>query len=756
MEIVGVEAVVEGLSTFISGMASIKGAVDGISPSATVLGQVFEGLGNVMGGVANFAENVLANALGFILRDAIEGTIALIGSLIGKMIEAGNQFQMLTIRLQGINMNMPSDGVDNFTASLGEAQKATQDEISWIQQMAIITPFNATNIGSVYTMQRAMGDSDLQARDLTTSITNWAAGMGLGNDSVLRLSDAMAKMTSSGKVNGLTFRQLRAEYVPIPEVLQQMQKDLGLTDAEFAKMQKDGTLAPEPFIQAFEEVANTRFPDAANKVAHTWQGAMDNIQDIFANIGGADIVQPVLDVLGNFVGSLVDIFAVMGPSGPILTGLGSSIITMAKGIGSAVSEIVSGILGLAPSAEDIGTFILTSMEHIFTWLEDNKQGIIDDFHAMFDWIISVANSDFVQGIIGNLQRLSGELFNLKQQTGKTTDVGGSPDTSTGQGAAADWQKKNASKETTTGIADLAGAFGNLAGAIASVVTALLPGINLPKGDGVLQLTAALNGMAEWIKANRELLEFLIGVFVALLVIQFVVAVIFSLAVAFVATAVAIQVFVVIALLIGVVMAAIGVVILTAITIIKNLQLIFIVLGGVVAFVVAFIALRIAHLQEIFTTAIVQIKDAWAKQDWGAIGTAVIEGIAKGITSAIADLVDAATTAATAAIEAAKKALGVQSPSKVFHEIGSNVMKGMAEGIGASTSAAVAAMQDAVSAVTMPAMNAPSIMQQYSQAAPSSISNTYQRADAYNLHIHTSAKHESIVQDFRTLQSLSTV
>ena len=64
-----------------------------------------------------------------------------------------------------------------------------------------------------------------------------------------------------------------------------------------------------------------------------------------------------------------------------------------------------------------------------------------------------------------------------------------------------------------------------------------------------------------------------------------------------------------------------------------------------------------------------------------LGKSIIGGIVSGIQDAVAGLVSAAVEAALAALAAAKKALGIKSPSALFRdEIGKQIMAGMALGI----------------------------------------------------------------------------
>jgi TP901 family phage tail tape measure protein len=74
------------------------------------------------------------------------------------------------------------------------------------------------------------------------------------------------------------------------------------------------------------------------------------------------------------------------------------------------------------------------------------------------------------------------------------------------------------------------------------------------------------------------------------------------------------------------------------------------------------------------------------------GKAIINGLKDGIMSAAGAVIDAATGVVESALSAAKRLLGIESPSKVFMEIGANTMKGMQKGIQQTGSLPLRAMQ----------------------------------------------------------------
>lgn len=81
-------------------------------------------------------------------------------------------------------------------------------------------------------------------------------------------------------------------------------------------------------------------------------------------------------------------------------------------------------------------------------------------------------------------------------------------------------------------------------------------------------------------------------------------------------------------------------------------------------------------------------------DWGSIGRNIIDGIVRGITAAASALFNALKNLAKNALNAAKEALSIHSPSRVFaDEVGQWIPAGMAVGIEANTDLVDEAMRD---------------------------------------------------------------
>ena len=77
----------------------------------------------------------------------------------------------------------------------------------------------------------------------------------------------------------------------------------------------------------------------------------------------------------------------------------------------------------------------------------------------------------------------------------------------------------------------------------------------------------------------------------------------------------------------------------------------------------------------------------------SVGGDLISGLVRGIQAGIGRVADAARNVAERAVSAAKSALGIQSPSRVFRDIGKFTAMGLAEGIANSGHLAVEALKD---------------------------------------------------------------
>lgn len=728
MEQIGVTAIIEGLSTFISGMDKIQSSIEKIKPPASILQDAFGMLGEAAGNFASFVGDVLTYTLGGLLKDAIEGVISVIVDLTQKTIDAGIEFQNLSIRLNALNLQQLTDSGVDYQAALAQSIEMTKDQIDWIQVLAIQTPFSPTTISDMYTMIRLYENNDEAARKLTQTTLDYAAGMVLTNDQAKRIIVNFRQMSQKGKVTARDLLDLANNGLAVNKVLELMPEHAQMNEKAFHDFLMTGE-GVNSFMQAFTSYTEKNYAGAGIKLAQSFQYASQNLLELWENFGGANTVTPILDVLGKRLSDFVGQFSTVKDGSVAFTELGERLKKAAVGIGEALAGIVSDVLGLAPSSETLANGLVSGLQSVSTWLTDNKDTIVAKIKEIVDWFINLGNpkSDFQTNVIQPMRDLWDALFKVNEQT------------------------------KTTGFQDLLAAVQNIGSAIGEVLKPVLAdlGVVIDGNKPTLKdFTDALLAIGQWIRDNRETLQLLLQFFIAFVIVQTATNLIWTFIGGLIATGAAILTVLVatgaLVIIIGTVIA-----IVMAVTVVFRLaQFQFTQFAIGIQFGITLILGYFRNMQTTIEEIVRNVRRAWENGDWAGIGWAIVSGIANGIGRNVGLVIDAARDAAWAAYQAALAALGISSPSKLFAGIGENVMAGMAQGITDSMGVAVGAMNNAVAAVTMPALTAPAVTQQYMSSAPSSISNTYQSNNSYNLSIHSQAQTEQVGSDFALMQSLA--
>lgn len=381
MEEVGVEAIVEGLSGFMSDMGSINGALDSLRPPASLLEQAFGAVGDGIASIGTHIMNVVETAMGVMLRDALEGIISLLHDVAASAIEAGTQFQTMEFRLRGINLQTMVDSGMAYDQAMESAIALTKEQLTWIMKIAAVTPFDATDIANVYTMARTYGFNDEEARKLTLSITDFTSAMGLSGVEADRVIVNLGQMVQRGKITTREMNDLaRGSFVPLADILNRVAKNMGMTVGDLTQLIQTADGVPaEEFIRAFEEMTDSevRFQGASERMAKTFQGATENVGQTLRDILGGYIVEPVLASLGTTIGGLMD--SISNPEN------WAKLVDAASKIGKVLSDITAGLTATLPSGANLVGGIIDAFNALSGWLTVHKDDIINFF-------LSVANT----------------------------------------------------------------------------------------------------------------------------------------------------------------------------------------------------------------------------------------------------------------------------------------------------------------------------------------------------------------------------
>jgi len=735
MQKAGIELIVEGLMAFGRDMESANGSLKKLGSGGTLLQRTFEGIGGALSSFGREVLNVAEVALGVLLRDAINAVITKIKELIGAVFEAGSEFQLLELRLKRLNANwlIENENIKDYSQAMELATQATREQLKWLQQLAFTTPYDASDIANVFTLARSYGFAADEAKSLTESIINFASGMGLGNQEIERIIINFGQLVQQGKLNGQELRDLaRGAFVPVNDILTRMRENMGLTTKEFEDMRKGGKLtgeAVQEFISAFQEIVAERFQGAAQDMARSWQGATANVIDFVKSILGLNVVKPILDTLG---GALADLLSSISPEDFAF------ISEHADRFGQALAGLAGDLLDFGIDTDNLAENIAGAFDKMTTWIIDNKSDIIaffegigetirnrvvpfilkvvDGFKTIVAWVQE--NGPLIMEFFRTLGEIVAEVFGFDVSGFVTLEgilevlKGFMQFVIENKEAIADWAQKLLTlfliwQVGATVLNIIFGIIITVIGGILGligVVTAVTAVFAL-FGIGIAGVIALLSGFA---------IGLLIGIGVLLLLV------------------------------------GIAAVVFGAWLIMRNGGELF---KAGMEIVVARIKVLWEELKKTAKETADRVRDAFLSHDWPSVGEAIVNGVISGVKQAGGALISLLSDLVKKALDAAKKALGIKSPSTEFELVGRMSIVGMAEGIIKNAHLAERAMRDAVASVTAPALAMPNIMQQYAVAASPSVNTSYQTTNNWNLTVHSQARTEQVVQDYNMMQSL---
>lgn len=712
MQQVGVQAIVAGLSSFLGDMKKIDSSIKDLIPGSNLLSRAFEGVGSVVQWLTGSVFRVLEYTLGNLIAGAIRDIISEIKELISATIEAGSEFQSLEIRLRNFNLNTLIEAGQDYATASQDAIAATKEQLTWLQKLAATTPYDLTDIANVFTLARSYGFASEKSKTMTESITNFAAGMGLGNTEIERIIVNFGQMVQQGKVTQREMNDLaRGAFVPVNDVLRVMQEQTGLTGSAFDDF-RNSAEGVEAFMVAFETLASQRFAGATTAMAQTWKGATDNVKDFIKSLFGLNVVKPVLDVLGKNIAEFINAFT----SGQRW----EAMVNATTRIGNTLSEIITHVMHLGAGAEGMADRFLSAVESVADWLEAHQGDIQQWLEDGIAWIRNVA--------IPKLIEFKDFLFGTDTRKSAIRSL---IDWLIGVGVPFIQNQVVPVFETLVyiikSLAPALEPLQNLFLAVGGVIAAAF-GAKEPKDFATFVnevLVPAINGLTNFINNNRAALALLLQAFLAFAVIGSIIALFVSMTVkviAFTAT------------------------LLTLIPVLMTQ------IPNAVSHMATMVVSMFNFIQTAISNMISNAIGAILRGDWAGAGRSIIQGLYNGIVGSAGIIFNAMVSIAKQALAAAKWALGIKSPSREFFRIGEQLMQGFASGITATADLAAKAMQGATAATISIGAMAPARLA--GAMAPGTVSNN----TTYNFSqtINTSAKTEPIIADFEMMRSMAGV
>jgi tape measure domain-containing protein len=271
-----------------------------------------------------------------------------------------NTTQSFGVMLRGIDAT--TGALNPLSVGIERARALTLK----MQDLALASPFEFPEIQRTVSQLLRFGVSVGQVIGLTEDIQNVGAAMiamGRGTtESMDRLAYALGQINAAGHVTGQELRQLYNAGVNIPEVFAIIAQESGKTTGEISKLQKEGKLASDVFITAFQTWAKANFGDMAALQARTFTGAVSNIKEAIS-IFGSQAMQPLFDRLSKGAVQLAE-FLKTEQFRTWALNVNAAFDVVLDGLGGLVGGFSSTLGAVLSTVTTIGQTIYTALQWI--------------------------------------------------------------------------------------------------------------------------------------------------------------------------------------------------------------------------------------------------------------------------------------------------------------------------------------------------------------------------------------------------------
>lgn len=281
----------------------------------------------------------------------------------------------------------------SFETMLGSARKA-EKFLNDIKKTAAKTPFELTGLSQASQKMLAFGFAAEDVLPTLTTIGDAAAGLGLGQEGLDRITLALGQIKAKGKVQGGEILQLTEAGIPAMKILQ---NELGLTADEYEKLQSQGKIKADVAIPALIKGIRegtsglagdtAKFGGLMEKQSQSFFGLLSTLKDTLF-IGLADAAKPIMPLLKKGLkGAIKALEPAMQRLGEIM-----------KGVARFLKRAYRRFKELVPIVKDRLKKALDKLRPTLNKVGDFLKTLADNAKAAYEWMTK--NTDKVEIFAG--------------------------------------------------------------------------------------------------------------------------------------------------------------------------------------------------------------------------------------------------------------------------------------------------------------------------------------------------------------------
>jgi tape measure domain-containing protein len=262
LEIVATDKTGAAIASAKRNLGSLEQTAQSVNRSFANIGQTATG---VFGGMAAFA--------------AASGVSSAMVNIGRTAFDAYAKAERLRQSLQAMSAKeiMQAGGANSMAQALQLAGTRAKELQSWIERMAVQSPFGQEDVAAALRMGMAYGFNSREAQRLTQIMLDYSAATGQSGETMQRVALALGQIRSRGKLAGQELNQLTEAGINVRQILADA---FGKTTAEITTMTEKGLISADDAIKAITNSLETDFKGAAAASATSMAGLVATFQDI--------------------------------------------------------------------------------------------------------------------------------------------------------------------------------------------------------------------------------------------------------------------------------------------------------------------------------------------------------------------------------------------------------------------------------------------------------------------------------------------
>lgn len=348
------------------------------------------GLGRMASALGNIAQFAVGNLLGNLFSNLAMG----MRQAIGTGVETYKTFEMLTLSMESMaRAELVNSGMDEAKA-IKAAGDMARENLRWLQDLAIISPFSREDIQNAFQLGQALGFTSTQTRRVTEAVVNWASATGRSGQEQEQVVRALGQMHANQKATLEDLNQLTNAGIGWQRILEQeFRPELEKTGKGIRDLISQGIVPADRAIEAIVGKFENDFPNGAKDSANSLMGLSNSLSDL-ANDSMRELVSATVAAVQGPMGDLVSMLqdpAVIAGIRNFGQMLGTFVGGMINQLPAMFDAVVSAIDTFGPTVMDALATLQAAADEAYGWGVNIAEQFANGISTAIDYLYSVIN-----------------------------------------------------------------------------------------------------------------------------------------------------------------------------------------------------------------------------------------------------------------------------------------------------------------------------------------------------------------------------